>query len=281
MVKNLLYILVLTIVLCSCEKEYDIADFPEHTPKIVVNCLFNPDESWTVRLSSSKSELDISSEYKTINNADVKIYEDDILLETLTYNVTTEKYEGITIPQIGKKYSIEASAPNFTTVNASDIIPAFVPIDSWEIDSEIINNNYGGDDYYIYSFNITLTDPINTNNYYATDLTTHYFDTLFNLQYGDTILDFYDIHNDLLFNGQNYKINLRKKLPTYEGELSYYTINIYLRSISETAYNYFNSLGIQVDNSGDPFSQPVPVYNNIENGFGIFAGYSEDIITIN
>jgi len=30
----------------------------------------------------------------------------------------------------------------------------------------------------------------------------------------------------------------------------------------------------------DPFAEPVQVYNNIENGFGIFAGYAADVDTI-
>ena len=33
-------------------------------------------------------------------------------------------------------------------------------------------------------------------------------------------------------------------------------------------------------NGGDPFSEAVPVYNNVENGFGIFAGYSADSVVL-
>ena len=52
---------------------------------------------------------------------------------------------------------------------------------------------------------------------------------------------------------------------------------VYLISASEDYFRYKRTYSLQEESSGDPFAQPVNVYNNIENGFGIVAGYSEDV----
>ena len=49
-------------------------------------------------------------------------------------------------------------------------------------------------------------------------------------------------------------------------------IRIYLHNISKSYYYYRTSLELYQNTSGNPFAQPVQVYSNIENGFGIFAG---------
>jgi hypothetical protein len=52
-----------------------------------------------------------------------------------------------------------------------------------------------------------------------------------------------------------------------------------LKTLSEDGYNYVRTARLQNDTSGDPLAQPVNVYNNIQNGFGIFAGYSASVYT--
>jgi len=47
-----------------------------------------------------------------------------------------------------------------------------------------------------------------------------------------------------------------------------------LSSVSEDYYKYNVTLAKYEQTQGDPFAQPVQVYSNIENGFGIFGGYS-------
>ncbi len=53
-----------------------------------------------------------------------------------------------------------------------------------------------------------------------------------------------------------------------------------LRTLSSDQYHYLRTLQLQEFNEGDSFSEVVPVYNNIENGFGIFAGYSSDSVVV-
>ena len=53
-----------------------------------------------------------------------------------------------------------------------------------------------------------------------------------------------------------------------------------LRTLSEDQYRYQRTRILQEFSEGDPFSEVVPVYTNVENGFGIFAGYSSDSVMV-
>ncbi|MDA3930353.1 MAG: DUF4249 domain-containing protein [Prolixibacteraceae bacterium] len=60
----------------------------------------------------------------------------------------------------------------------------------------------------------------------------------------------------------------------------FYRYSIYLSSLSPEAYYYFNSSNAQINNNQDLFAEPVLVYSNIENGLGIFAGYTTSLHTV-
>ena len=49
-------------------------------------------------------------------------------------------------------------------------------------------------------------------------------------------------------------------------------IYVSLHSITEDYYDYVSSLQKHYNAKGDPFSTPVVVHGNVENGIGIFAG---------
>ena len=53
------------------------------------------------------------------------------------------------------------------------------------------------------------------------------------------------------------------------------TLHAILRNTTEEYYNYNYTRDLQVSVENNPFAQPVQVYDNIENGLGIFAGYSQ------
>ena len=50
------------------------------------------------------------------------------------------------------------------------------------------------------------------------------------------------------------------------------SITLHLQNISKSYYYYRTSLELYKDASRNPFAQPVQVFSNINNGFGIFAG---------
>ena len=85
--------------------------------------------------------------------------------------------------------------------------------------------------------------------------------------------------SDDFFNGKPY--TLRFKLDAYYYEYQADPqLYIMLRSINEGQYRYFRSVDLQYENEGNPFAEPVQVYSNVSNGYGIVSGSSADQVVI-
>ena len=87
------------------------------------------------------------------------------------------------------------------------------------------------------------------------------------------------LFNDLLFNGQNKTLELEIPNDSWSGSEDGYdwsyqtlTLRLYLHNITLSYYYYRTSLELFQNASGNPFAQPVQVFSNVENGFGVFAG---------
>ena len=281
--KNLIYIVLFLIISVSCEKIIDI-NIPEKDKKIVINSIISTDSLIKVNVSKSLNILDNQNAI-FLNDATVKLYEDNVFIEQLT-NITNGNYKSQTFyPQVGKNYKIEVSSNGLKTITAENKIPNKVTIN--KIDT--ITKNVEG--YNTFEFTINFTDPVNEENYYFLEAKS--FVPLGYDNYGN-IID-YDIQNlyifsddkivdseidynggiifnDKLINGQTYplKINIDKYNFYNDTNMVY----IYLNSVSKDFYLYVKSYSMNVNNRNDPFAEPVQVYENINNGYGIFAGYS-------
>ena len=83
--------------------------------------------------------------------------------------------------------------------------------------------------------------------------------------------------NDKSFNGKDFRI----KILIHQGNILHDRkqrgkgmITVYLNSLSKEFYKYALSFSEQIETGDNPFTEPVKVYSNIENGLGVFAGYS-------
>jgi len=56
-------------------------------------------------------------------------------------------------------------------------------------------------------------------------------------------------------------------------------VYVELRTVTEEYYRYHTSLARQRMVRNDPFAEPVPVYNNVDGGFGSFSGFSSRIVS--
>jgi hypothetical protein len=86
--------------------------------------------------------------------------------------------------------------------------------------------------------------------------------------------------SDQYFDGQEHTVKVA--YHTYGIKRYMKVIHVELTSLTESAYLYKSSIEDYQGASGDPFSEPVLVYDNIENGLGIFAGFSlsSDSLTV-
>ena len=295
--KKLFFIILISLIYISCEKiipfEGDIT-----ISKLVINSIFESDSSFKVHVSSSRSVIDTAS-FKNIDDAVVSIKnEDGNIIETLSHS-QNGFYVGQKKPVENQIYSLEVDHLNYTNISASDSLPIPISINYLDTITVIEPNNENR-----LQINLNFTDPANSQNFYLVEtyvvrasLTTINQDTL---EYElDTIKqrmiltdvvfqnngfksrDEQGLFTDLLFNGQDKTLEI--KIPPLKKDYFFYengklnsektlSLTLYLHNISKSNYYYRTSLELYVDASRNPFAQPVQVFSNINNGFGIFAG---------
>lgn len=129
---------------------------------------------------------------------------------------------------------------------------------------------------YAFSYNgIESDDPVFSNNENADEL-------LF-----ESSKSMYTVFTDELFNGKTYDLNFYlsdnltydlQRLDIARGD--FYIIKFELQSLTKDTYYYIKSLGSSMWSNDDLFSEPVQVFNNIENGLGIFGGCSSSVYSL-
>ncbi len=298
MKNKLLILLVVLLLNFSCETIVDI-EVPRDPPSLVINSTLSDNEFVKVHVSQSQHILE-SGDYKMVTGAVVEIFEENTLVETLPDSLGGYYISATYKSKRGKIYTIKVAKNGFETATAEVLMPLDTAnILSVKMDT-IQENNDGYSSYYL-RFSVEIKDDKAYDNFY--DISVYrggYFerydhsvdppvliDSLYSYQklylqsrdpsledfqsYGQNIL-----FNDELFNGSTYKMNVLTSIwidPNYpdENEYDYF---ISLSNTSESYYLYELSSQLQYWSEEDPFAQPVTVYNNIENGFGVFGAYN-------
>ena len=85
--------------------------------------------------------------------------------------------------------------------------------------------------------------------------------------------------NDDFFNGKSYSLRFSPEQYGFYGNAEP-ELHIVLRTIDEGQYRYTRSVDLQYENDGNPFAEPVQIYSNVENGFGIVAGSSANLMVV-
>lgn len=287
--KKYLTILLMS-ALCGCELVVDV-DIPIEKNTLVLNSLFNPDSTWKARVSLSRHILD-EAPYSYVDNALIVVFEDETPIDTLQFD-SLGYYRSINgRPQAGKNYSMRAVTADHGNAFASSwcpkpILAEFSPIQSTIGESGIPE----------YAFTISFHDLAGQDFYqvmaiseyrYTNPHTGQGFVNRSNVHIwsDDEGIDDDEIANiegfffpDVLFDGKDFSVNVKMQPNMWGGnaKAKYY---IYFRAVSKDYYKYKVTSLLQNYTSGDPFAQPVNVYNNIENGFGIFAGFTQSVLVV-
>tara|TARA_B110000858_G_scaffold34827_1_gene38930 strand:+ start:573 stop:1478 length:906 start_codon:yes stop_codon:yes gene_type:complete len=292
--KKIYLVLIIALTYISCEKvipfEGDVT-----IPKLVINSIFESDSTFKVHVSSSRSVIETDS-FQNITDAIVNIKDGNgNIVETLNHQ-ENGFYVGQTFPQENQIYKLEVNHSNYSNIRGYDSLPSPITINS--VDTSSIVDPINGDRLQI---TMNFNDPESSQNYYLVetysvneyleikDLDTTNYDLDTTKQYmvltdevfqnGGSPWREQGLFNDLLFNGQNKSLEI--EIPYYNetgNEIGYQwsyktlSLRLYLHNISKSYYYYRTSLELYQSASGNPFAQPVQVYSNIENGFGVFAG---------
>lgn len=305
MLVRLSILLLLSMVLmgATCEREVDL-EIDEPDPRILLSSTFTLGEKVRVEVSKTQSLFDYSPpEY--LVNAQVSLYQGDELLEELVLIALTPErvnpyYSTVDFePQAGIIYTIKAAVDGFENVYAHSFIPESIPISDFEISD--LSENEGSASYrkrYDYDLFFDYKDPVNTDNYYHLNIYQQILDYTTN-DSGDTVItkskyvaadlnaNVDDIIKDQMHGGLLLKNN--PSTEGYEFSLSFEItpefqklgkVFVELRTVSEEYYLFYSTFNRRQNQSNQPFTDPIAIYNNIENGQGYFAGYNSTLDSI-
>ncbi|MCK4662327.1 MAG: DUF4249 domain-containing protein [Bacteroidales bacterium] len=304
MFKKTIHLILLTFIFISCTKEIEIEiNIPKKKPKLVINSLFVPftlpyPKPFGLELSESVSIFDTSSQ-KFINDATVIISSENQVIDTMKFIDSLNYYATDFFPEIDKNYQLKVSKEGFETVFANDIVPNKINIIDYKV-LPIAGINDCGD---IFSeITITFEDPINEKNYYEIIVTgaddnniEHIFSNdniITSESYYPSLLSFEAkdpeclLFNDNNINGKKHELKIYYWAPMFTDKdgVNCHIIKLKFNSVSQNYYKYKTSLLQHLYNQQWDIlyglGEPVNVFSNINNGYGIFAGYQTDIETI-
>ena len=295
----------------ACEKKIG-GNFPGHQPKLVVNCLLDASTFFEVQISHTSIMTDTNN--VLIDNAIVEIWMDDQLLEQLPYYSLGIYKSEDNKPLAGHKYGLIVSANGYETVTAIDSVPNPINLaDAYYIfpaGTDIAGDPYPE---FFFSFNdpadeenyyeaVLYTKSIQFyEGHYNNDTIAH-INYFFVYSSNDPVLiaegdlDYKPASvyfSDKLFNGKSVTISattfnmgygVRDDEPFLTGDskiISFRSISYsyyqYRKKWTQHLYNQGINLDIQESEELKVFlftGEPVNMYSNVENGYGVFDGYA-------
>jgi hypothetical protein len=289
---------ILVLLLTSCEVIVDVK-VPYGKDKLVLNDVQSIDSVWTVELTRSNYILAPYTSFFPVDFATVVITKPDGSTEQLQLEKSgSGRFVGATYPEAGKIYKVSVMPSGLDPVEAEMTMPPPVKIINIEWDSSDVRSLNGPNDFVSFNlpFKVTFNDPPGEKNFYAIELfatrvkrykdltagTTHY-DTTFEelrLRIDDPGIasknDSRQWFPDTIIEGKTYTAPMNAGIFVYsDGEII--ELHVRLVSMSEEYFKYLTTMDLSFEVEGDPFSQPVQIYSNVSNGFGIFAGAAYDV----
>jgi len=276
-IKYNLILISLFFAFVSCEK--DLNTKVVISPKLCFNCILNPDSLIHGSLSLSQS----ISEEKTfvkIDHATIELKKDGQLIGTMQ-NTGNGIYRLNIKPSSGSFYEISINAEGFPLLHASTTVPEKPPV-SYRLDNKEYQDHGLYSFFYTYRVTYTIQDKPGANRYWHYKMryiNSNGFYWLF-FDINSTIIDdFNKVTDSSQRYGYYYRDYLRINDIQADGktltftDLSYDKDVVYFMDTDEHYDKYMKSTIKQRINDGDNllFNEPVQIYTNFENGFGIFG----------
>ena len=277
-------------LLTSCEEPVELnIDVPKS--RLVINSNFFPGEPVRLRVSATRP---VGTAAIPLTDAVVTLYEGDELAEELRYekgsigagggSYRTVKFR----PQVGRQYTVHVSAAGYDPVTAVSSIPEPIPITALRIAS--LSSKYGNERLvYDYTLAVDYADPPSEVNYY--DLRVYQRVTPFKLSAaGDTIRmapylktvgtpDHQAEQTETISvllqdrgSSGRLAVHLQSHLDPRKELLG--EIVAELRTVSPEYYFFQRSLGPDQSGMSGGLYEPLILFNNVDSGLGIFAGYT-------
>lgn len=292
MIRNLLILVPIFFIGCNFFDQDVYVDIPEHEPRIVLNSVITPTDT-LVRVLLTKSVGMESAENvgSPLKGATVQFTSNGQEVGDVKYADSTGHYLIPYVPVIGDQVKIEVLAAGLPTVSSSVIVPRSVILTNGKLDGT--RRDMDGWEYKAVKF--TIEDIMDETNFYEVSLiveNTHITDdSIYTYQYPIDWLEspiswLTYTYRGLAFTDAAFK-NTSLELEVWFDDYNYYNdgdvkLYVVVRTTTESYYEYMTTYDIHSWNQyPDLFSgEPVPMYTNIENGFGIFGAYTESLIEV-
>jgi len=280
--KKILFFLGFWILFYSCEQDVTL-DFNKE-PQLCLNSILNPDSLVSASLTLSHS-LENSGSFETIDNGTLTLYEGNELFGTLEAK-GNGRYILSKKPVVGKTYKIVAEAKDYTTISATTTLPDFPVVE--------YSKTFTGHPSYdstlaVYDLNVQIKDKPGKDNYWVYENW-----VVSGRRYGggsrEINAPFVDDFNKEMDTEEKYGFRLflgvRLSDEGYDGQPMNFVMTDF---VENTKYNYnegvyflnadehYNkylktSIINRIKETSDlPFFEPVQMYSNIKNGYGIFG----------
>jgi Domain of unknown function (DUF4249) len=308
--RHIVFLLPLLALGCEKELEYDVAS-PNAT--LVVNSIFAQDSVWQVEVSTTASPGE-GSRIRSLKDAYVTILEDgvrigDMVLDSLDArpgylgNIEDGRLDGsvklyfqrtiTSVGRAGRNYELRVSHPRYPTVYSTAQIPRQARTRMTSsgpqtavliagkprrpIEFQILDD--GNENYYAIEVWASKADgsiPFSRQAFYSDNKILE--ENIVVTQSGETNSDYHAYTPDrgVFFSntkftgrGASFKVFVDDAFAPPVDQL-----HVRVLRLSRELYNFTTTYQKQLVNQSNPFSEPAQVFSNIQNGSGIFAGYS-------
>lgn len=304
---NFFCILILAIALKACEKDTTLR-VEKKAPKLVIYGLTAAEQPFEVFVSKSASVLDVVERIRDLDVTDAKVYlhADGVLTDSFKYNGPYQSYTTMhgSTAKPGIRYRLTASASGLANVEAE----AFLQNDFPELrGSTMLRNPKKIDGTETFEVRIRFADPKGAQNYYIMRILTPFY-TGSDVSYYTSSGCFYTndpdvddnagidplvsgcISNELFINDRNFdgrQKELVLNVPVTQLTVVQDPANgrtyrplVQITNITGDYYKYRRSIEQYNMAADNPFAEPVSIFTNIRNGFGIFGVSRPQIDTI-
>jgi Domain of unknown function (DUF4249) len=301
---TMLMLAVVLVTIQSCEDAFSkdsTINVPRQPERLVIVSNSAAGERFSAYITQSVDVL-APRNPNLITNALVTLFRGNTLIDTLVYNSSSRLFvaKNNSVPVPGLTYTLRASLSGLTSVESAMQVPAAVPIQSLTYRPRFRTNSSGQERDEI---RFTFQDSPSEENYYLIKLRVPFavnngipaYNDLFcvysvdpdaetslgglSISYDDCIAE--DIvMRDTRFNGRLKEVVMQ--VASFEirnvtsGGITYRPI-LQLRAITPEYYRYYKSQKLYQDAQGNPFTEPITIYTNIREGYGIFAAYTTTI----
>ena len=297
------------LLLSSCQTVIEI-DPPDYESELSIVSKFSPDSTWSAFITRTLpiGTLDDSRSSFFLENATVKIYEEDILIDRLLYEGDQGWYVSsrFTKPETNVPYRIEVEVPDYPLLSATSMAPSPPTISGAEIsrlDAEYpewsveylvkfrLEPSPSSEGIY-YSFSTffgVLEDELPGSSEYRLFTGFMYHDSPrwycsftdalnpFSVPVGDNYYCTIGIFSEQAVKAPTIDLAVRTGLSDLPENQDASLILITMALTPE--YVEYES-SIDEYYISDPFGAPPGPYTNIQGGYGIFAGYSTSYLIL-